>query len=99
MTKEDPKFVAREMVDYAEELAQQMLVDMDDDECVAMVRDFISVMIEWQPNIAAVVHDPGLVAISSLTTAALFQSCFAKAYVFTDKKVDAMNAISKAFES
>ena len=97
MTRQTPIETVEQMLDYSEGIASQMLQDMDEEEAILMVRDFVSVMANWQPQIAAVGDDPVMLGVSSLTTAFLFQKCFKKAYLYTNKKVDAIEAIKSAF--
>jgi hypothetical protein len=97
MNKPAPIQTVEEMLAYSEGIAAQMVKDMDEEEAILMVRDFVSVMANWQPQIAAVGDDPVMLGISSLATAFLFQKCFKKAYLYTDKKVDAIEAIKAAF--
>jgi len=99
MAEYNPEKTAQEMVDYGEAVAMDMIQDMDPEECVVMVRDFCRVMAEWQPNVAALADEPVMLGITCLSTAKLFELAFKKAYTYTDKKVDAINAINKAFES
>lgn len=91
-----PKRTVQEMLEYGDEIATQMLNDMNDDEKVAMVRDFVTVMAQWQPNIRIHSEDPMLLGISCLATTSLFQKCFRDAYLYTDKKVDAIQALKNA---
>ena len=98
MTKaplEDP-FDPNEMVVYAGEIALQMAIDMPEEEAVLMVRDFIGVLSEWQPSIAQHAGDPTMIAISALATTRLFEHAFQKAYRFSEKQIEARDAIKKA---
>ncbi len=98
MTKaplEDP-FDPQEMVTYANDLALDMALDMPEEEAVMMVRDFIGVLAEWQPSIASHAGDPTMIAITSLATARLFEYAFQKAYRFSEKQIEARDAIKKA---
>ena len=97
MTDPTPRQTVTEMIEYGEAAALQMVDDMTDDECIQMVRDFCKVMADWQPNIACYLDDPIMLGLSCLSAAELFKMAFARAYLYTDKKVDAMNAINKAF--
>ena len=96
MSDPNPNKTVQEMFDYAEELSHTMLLDMSDEESIAMVRDYCTVMAEWQPNIAEHIDDPAMLAIMCLCTASLFKKSFKRAYAYTDKKVDAVEAIKKA---
>ena len=88
-----------EMLEYSERIAQDMLRDMDEEEAVHMVREFCHTMMQWQPEIEARKDSPVELGISCLATAELFRLAFAKAYTHIDKKVDAINAIKRAFDS
>ena len=92
----DPKVIAREMVSYGETLADQALSEMSSEECVVMVRDFCSVMNEWQPVIAES-DNPIEIALHSLTIAEMFRKAFVKAYQHTDARVSAVEALKRAF--
>jgi hypothetical protein len=87
-----------EMVDYAEQIAREMVNKMPDEEAIHMVRDFIRVMADWQPEVYNVLEDPTLLAITSLTTSKLFELAFAKAYKYSEKHVQAREAIEKVFK-
>ena len=97
MTDPTPTQTATEMIEYGEAAALEILKDMTDDECIQMVRDFCKIMADWQPNIAIYLDEPIMLGLSCLSAAELFKMAFYRAYVYTDKKVDAMNAINKAF--
>ena len=84
------------MVDYAEHIAQEMIGNMPDEEAIHMVRDFIKVMADWQPEVYRQLGDPTMLAITSLTTAKLFELAFMKAYKYSEKHVQAKEAIEKA---
>lgn len=94
-----PNQTVTEMIEYGEAAALQILDDMSDEDCIQMVRDFCKVMADWQPNIAIYSEEPVMLGLSCLSAAELFKMAFARAYVYTDKKVDAMNALDKAFNS
>ena len=64
-----------------------------------MVREFTKIMADWQPNIAIYMDEPIMLGLSALSAAELFKLAFYRAYVYTDKKVDAINALDKAFNS
>lgn len=96
MSNPKPEKVATEMINYGIQTAQLMLDDMDEEETVIMVREFCAVVARWQPNVAACIDDPVTLGLSCLTTAALFQLAFQKAYTYTDKKMDALHALKKA---
>lgn len=90
-------FEPSEMVDYAEQIAREMVGNMPDEEAIHMVRDFIRVMADWQPEVYRQLEDPTMLAITSLTTAKLFELAFMKAYKYSEKHVQAKEAIEKAF--
>ena len=96
MPNPTPEEVAADMVDYGCQTARLMLDDMDEDETVAMVREFCEVVARWQPNVAIYRDDPIMLGLSCLSTAALFQLAFQKAYTYTDKKLDAITALKNA---
>lgn len=85
-----------ELVEYADSVAYQMIAGMPEEEAVAMVRDFIGVLVDWQPNIAEHRDDPTMLAITALSTTRLFELAFIKAYSFSAKQIAAREAIAKA---
>ena len=95
----NPKQEARDLVEYADEVALAMLKDMDGEECVDMVRQFCVVMADWQPNIKENLDDPVMLGLHCLAAAELFRLAFVKGYTTTSRRIDAQNAIKKAFES
>ena len=97
MTDPTPKQTVNEIIRFGEANALQTFDGMSDEECLLMVRDFCGVMAEWQPYIASLADDPMLLGVSCLSTAELFKRAFARAYLYINKKVDAMDAIDKAF--
>ena len=89
-------FDPKEMIDYAEQIAQNMASDMPDDEAILMTRDFVRVMHDWQPEVySKIADDPTMLAITSLTTAKLFELAFLKAYSYSERHVQAREAIEK----
>jgi len=96
MTQPSPKETAKSMLEYAECIALDTLQDMTDDECVDMVRQFCMQMMAWDPSTEALADDPVKLGISCTATAKLFCMAFERAYVYTDKKVDAIHALKKA---
>ena len=63
-----------------------------------MVRDFCQIMADWQPNIDIYKDEPvmlGLSAASAPPSCSRWPSTVPTCY--TDKKVDAINALDKAF--
>ena len=92
-----PLATVHDMMEYGSHVAEQMIADMDEEEATLMVRDFVTVIAKWQPNVAIYADDPVMLGISCLATSYLFQMAFKKAYLYTDKKVDALNALKKAF--
>ena len=97
MSDPTPNQTVAEMLEYGESAAHLLLENMDDDDCVAMVRDFTSLLADWQPNIGCYREDPVMLGLSCLSAAHLFKLAFTRAYLYTDKKVDAIEAIQKAF--
>ena len=91
-----PTGEARELVEYAEALAEGMLDDMTGEECVQMVRDFCGVMADWQPNIRENLEDPIMLGLHCLAAADLFKQAFVKAYKETSSRLEAQEAIEKA---
>lgn len=91
-----PREEARELVEYAKDIADVMLEDMSGEECVQMVRDFCGVMADWQPNIAENLGNPVLLGLHCLAAADLFEKAFVKAYKETDSRLKAQEAIDKA---
>ena len=90
------EFDPKEMIDYAQDVANQMIEGMPDEEAVLMVRDFISVLANWQPAVAEHRDDPTMLAITALSTTRLFELAFLKAYGFSAKQIEAREAIEKA---
>lgn len=80
----------------AEGVSLSALAEMDEDECVVMVRDFCRVMADWQPSIATQLDDPMSLGVACLSMAHLFQECFIKAYDYSSRKVDAISALKQA---
>ena len=91
-----PASEARELIEYAESLADVMLEDMSGEECVQMVRDFCGIMADWQPNIRENLGDPVMLGLHCLAAADLFKQAFVKAYTETDGRIKAQEAIKKA---
>lgn len=91
-----PLTTVNEMLEYSKELAIKMAEEMDEEEATLMVRDFVTVIAKWQPNVAVHSGDPVMLGISCLVTSYLFQMAYKKAYLYTDKKVDAINALKNA---
>ena len=87
MTRQTPIDTVEEMLAYSEGVAAQMIKDMAEEEAILMARDFVSVLASWQPQIAAVVDDPVMLGVSSLTVAFLFQQCFKKAHFTLEAKL------------
>lgn len=90
-------FRPSDMIDYAQDVADQMIAEMPEEEAVLMVRDFISVLASWQPAVAEHRDDPTMLAITALSTTRLFELAFLKAYSFSAKQLEAREAIEKAF--
>ena len=91
-----PKHKAHAFVNESEGLADEMLSGMDSSQCVEMVRGFCSVIATWQTQIAATRDKPLEFSLHCLTVADLFKKAFVKAYVETEKRVTAEEAIKKA---
>lgn len=89
-------FQPTEMIDYAQDVANQMIEGMPEEEAVLMVRDFIGVLAEWQPAVHEHLGDPTMLAITALSTTRLFELAFLKAYSFSAKQIEAREAIEKA---
>jgi len=85
-----------DMIHYAEKIAAEMVQEMPDEEAVTMVRDFVSVLADWQPAVAAQRDDPTMLAITALSTTRLFELAFLKAYGYSERHVQAREAIEKA---
>ena len=96
MTNESKK-TAREMVEYAEILAEESLKEMSGEEAVDMVRNFCEVMADWQPSIKELLDEPVMLGIHCLTVAELFKQAFVKGYDHTSDRIDAVDAIKKVF--
>ena len=92
-----PNQTVTEMIEYGEAAALSILDTMSDEECIQMVREFCELMADWQTNIGCYRDEPVMLGLSCLSAAELFKMAFARAYLYTDKKVDAINAIDKAF--
>lgn len=92
-----PLATVNDMMEYGSHVAEQMIAEMDEEEATLMVRDFVAAIAKWQPNVAMHADDPVMLGISCLATSYLFQMAFKKAYLYTDKKVDAINALKNAF--
>lgn len=90
-------FHPQEMVDYAQDIASEMIQKMPEEEAVLMVRDCIGVLAEWQPAVAEHRDDPTMLAITALSTTRLFELAFLKAYRYSEKHLEAREAIEKAF--
>lgn len=92
-----PWTTVNNMLDYGDQLAEEMIAEMDEEEATLMVRDFVELIAKWQPNVAYHANDPVMLGVSCLATSYLFQKAFLKAYLYTNKKVDAIQAIENAF--
>ena len=97
MKDSSPRQTVQEMHEYADAAAMEILAAMDDEEVILMVRDFCQVMADWQPNIKIYADEPVMLGLSCLSAAQLFRLGFSRAYGYTSKKVEAMEAIDKAF--
>ena len=92
-----PGETVTEMIEYSEAAALSILDTMSDEDCIQMVREFCELMADWQQNIGCYRDEPVMLGLSCLSAAELFKMAFARAYMHTDKKVQAMSAIQKAF--
>ena len=81
MTDPNPRQTVDEMFEYSEAAALEILADMSDEECLSMVREFCTVMADWQPNIACYKDDPVMLGLSCLSAAHLFKLAFESAYM------------------
>jgi len=99
MSDPNPKQTVSEMIEYGEAAALEILETMSDEDCLQMVREFCGLMADWQANIGCYRDDPIMLGLSCLSAAELFKLAFYRAYLYTDKKVDAINALDKAFNS
>lgn len=97
MTDSNPTQTASEMIEYGEAAALEILDTMSDEDCLQMVREFCELMASWQPNIGCYREDPVMLGLSCLSAAELFKLAFYRGYLHTDKKVEAINALEKAF--
>lgn len=91
-----PEDEANMVVEQAELVAADMLMNMDGVECTKMVRDFCKVMIDWQENIAENREDPMALGIHCLAAAELFKLAFVKSYTEVDKRMKAEKSIRQA---
>ena len=89
---------AKEMVEYAEILAEETVNNMSGEEAIVMVRDFCQVIADWQPSVAEYKDEPVMLGIHTLTVAEVFRLAFVKAYGHTSDRIDAINSIKKAFD-
>jgi len=81
-----------------EQDAANKIKSMSPEACQEFVRDFCSVIVEWQPQIPGLVKKDEAMstAIGCMMVAKLFPLAFSEAYVHTDKMVLASNALKKA---
>ena len=86
----------RALIEYADDIAEAMLDDMDGEECVDMVRQFCVVMASWQPSIKENMDDPLALGLRCLAAAQLFKLAFVKGYGHTSNRFDAVESIKKA---
>lgn len=92
-------FDPMDLVDYALNLAVEKHSEMSQEECVHMVQDFTRILSDWQPSIRQMKDTPSEainLAIGCLTLAELFHLAFCSAYSFTEKRIEAREAIEKA---
>ena len=93
------QFNPKELVEYAEQLAEMQASEMNQEECVLMVRSFTEAMAEWQPSVKEFTgseESAVQLAVACLTLSHLFQKAFCSAYSFTEKRLEAQEAIEKA---
>ena len=88
-------FNPQDMITYADKIAHEMVEKMPDEEAVTMVRDFIRVLSEWQPQVYEQMADPTMLAITALSTTRLFELAFLQAYTYSEKHIAAREAIEK----
>ena len=88
----------KELLAYAKELADTLLEDMSEEECVDMVRSLVELLANWQPNIAIFKDQPVMMGVSCLAVTYMFQDAFVKAYDHSQKKLDAIQSLKKAFQ-
>ena len=98
-TDPSPRQTVGEMLEYGDAAALEILSSMSDEDCLQMVREFCDLMANWQDNIGCYREEPVMLGLSCLSAAELFKLAFERAYLYTDKKVDAINALEKAFDS
>ena len=91
------EFTPEEVVKEGFSLALDQLQEMDDEECVSMVRSFTECMSKWQPAVADLSDDPMRLSLTVSSLASLFNLAFCRAYKYTDRRLAAQEAIAKAF--
>ena len=89
-------FDPSELVDYAEQIAQQQVEDMSQEACIEMVRSYTALMSKWQSNVQELAEEPVALAIACLTLSHLYQKAFCEGYSFTERRMEATEAIEKA---
>ena len=89
----------KRLFEMAAELADDQLDEMSDEECILMVRSYVEVMSDWQPEIQRLSDKPGELALSVLTLNKLFMRAFKKAYGYTERRIEATEALERAFNS
>ena len=89
----------QEIIEAALELADLQIQDMDDDECILMVRSYVETMADWQPELARLGENPTDLALAVLTLNQLFLKAFKKAYSYTERRLEATEALERAFKS
>lgn len=97
MTESAAEFLAG-FHEAIEQDAAGKIETMSPEECQEFVREFCSVILEWQPQIPGLLEEDEAMstAIGCMMIAKLFPLAFNEAYVHTDKMVSASNALKKA---
>lgn len=98
MKPSDPQFFLDNFFEAIQDDAQEKFESMSEEDCQQFVREFCSVICEWQPQIPTLMAEDEAMstAIGCLLIAKLFPLAFSQAYVHTDKMVTASNALKKA---
>ena len=89
----------QELIKMARELSLEQIEEMDDQECILMVRSYVELMAEWQPELGRLKDRPGDLALAVLTLNQLFNRAFIKAYGYTERRLEATEALERAFNS
>ena len=89
----------QELIKMASHLSEEQVDEMSDEECINMVRSYVELMAEWQPELGRLSDRPGDLALAVLTLNQLFNRAFVKAYDYTEKRIEATEALERAFNS